>query len=57
MIELREHQTTVIDAHREYNKGQIIVPTGGGKTMCMIKDAERELNGCDWDVILKDPDR
>ena len=57
MIELREHQTTVIDALREYNKGQVIVPTGGGKTMCMIKDAERELNGCNWDVILKDPDR
>ena len=57
MIELREHQTTVIDALREYNKGQVIVPTGGGKTMCMIKDTERELNGCDWDVILKDPDR
>ena len=57
MIELREHQATVIDALREYNKGQVIVPTGGGKTMCMIKDTERELNGCDWDVILKDPDR
>ena len=37
MIELREHQTTVIDALREKNKGQIIVPTGGGKTMCMLK--------------------
>ena len=57
MIELREHQATVIDALREKNKGQIIVPTGGGKTMCMIKDAEREFNSCDWDVILKDPDR
>ena len=43
MIKLREHQTTVIDALREKNKGQIIVPTGGGKTMCMIKDAEHEF--------------
>ena len=43
MIELREHQATVIDALREKNKGQIIVPTGGGKTMCMIKDAEHEF--------------
>ena len=32
MIELREHQATVIDALRVKNKGQIIVPTGGGKT-------------------------
>ena len=38
MIKLREHQTTVIDALRRKDKGQIIVPTGGGKTMCMIKD-------------------
>ena len=57
MIELREHQQATVDALSEYNKGQVIVPTGGGKTMCMIKDAQREFNSCDWDVILKDPDR
>ncbi len=57
MIELREHQEATVDALIEYNKGQVIVPTGGGKTMCMIKDAQREFNSCDWDVILKDPDR
>ena len=26
-------------------KGQIIVPTGGGKTLCMIKDTIEEFNG------------
>ena len=26
-----------------HNKGQIIVPTGGGKTMCMISDAANEF--------------
>ncbi len=52
MIELREHQEATVDALSEYNKGQVIVPTGGGKTMCMIKDAQREFNSCDWDVIL-----
>ena len=57
MIALREHQQETINALREYKKGQVIVPTGGGKTMCMIKDAQREFNSCDWDVILKDPDR
>ena len=57
MIELREHQQATVDALSEYNKGQVIVPTGGGKTMCMIKDAQREFNSCDWDLILKDPDR
>ena len=25
-------------------KGQVIIPTGGGKTMCMIYDALRSLN-------------
>ena len=43
MIKLREHQKTVIDTLSEYNKGQIIVPTGGGKTMCMIEDAKRQF--------------
>ena len=57
MIQLREHQQNTVNVLSEYNKGQVIVPTGGGKTMCMIKDAQREFNGCEWDVILKDPDR
>ena len=38
-------------------KGQIIVPTGGGKTLCMIKDAQREFNACKWDILHKQPDR
>ena len=33
-------------------KGQIIVPTGGGKTFCMIKDTERQLSTAwKWDSI------
>ena len=28
---------------RDYDKGQIIVPTGGGKTLTMIEDARNEL--------------
>ena len=38
---LRPHQTDALDAMAKYDKGQIIVPTGGGKTMCMIEDAKR----------------
>ena len=26
-----------------YNKGQVIIPTGGGKTICMIEDAKKQL--------------
>ena len=39
-------------------KGQVIVPTGGGKTLCMIKDAQRVFNsGNKWGFLLKEPDR
>jgi len=43
MIQLREHQTTVLNTLQENRKGQVIVPTGGGKTMCMIEDAKKQL--------------
>ena len=57
MFKLRNHQEKTIDVMKQNNKGQIIVPTGGGKTICMIKDTQREFNSCDWDVILAEPDR
>ena len=38
---LRPHQKDALDAMAKYPKGQVIVPTGGGKTMCMIEDAKR----------------
>jgi len=43
MIQLREHQTETLNRLSEYNKGQVIVPTGGGKTMCMIEDAKKQF--------------
>ena len=43
MIKLRLHQQQVLDVIKLQSKGQIIVPTGGGKTMCMIEDAKRQL--------------
>jgi len=38
---LRPHQQIACDEMLAHQKGQIIVPTGGGKTMCMIEDAKR----------------
>ena len=38
MITLRPHQERIIDRLQNYNKGQVIVPTGGGKTLTMIQD-------------------
>ena len=37
-ITLRPHQQLACDAMLKHDLGQIIVPTGGGKTMCMIHD-------------------
>ncbi len=57
MVQLRPHQNTVLDAMQDNCKGQVIVPTGGGKTLCMIKDAQKQFNGCNWDVLVKECDR
>ena len=39
-MKLRSHQLDSLVAMQQCDKGQIIVPTGGGKTMCMIEDAQ-----------------
>ena len=41
MITLRPHQERILDRMLAYNKGQMIVPTGGGKTLTMIMDTQR----------------
>ena len=42
-MQLRPHQEQAIQSMLDNDKGQIIVPTGGGKTICMIMDAVRQL--------------
>ena len=42
-IQLRPHQVRGTDAMQQHSKGQIIVPTGGGKTLKMIYDCLRQL--------------
>ena len=49
---LRPHQTDALDAMANHTKGQIIVPTGGGKTMCMIDDAKRLFNTQEFATIV-----
>ena len=44
-MQLRPHQNKALEAMARHYKGQIIVPTGGGKTLIAIKDAIRRLNG------------
>jgi superfamily II DNA or RNA helicase len=43
MIQLRPHQQRALDALAKYLKGQVIFPTGGGKTNVAIFDAMREF--------------
>jgi len=43
-ITLRPHQQRAVAAMQQHNKGQIIVPTGGGKTLKMITDAQNLIN-------------
>ena len=40
-ITLRPHQQRATDAMLVHDKGQIIVPTGGGKTLTMIMDTKK----------------
>ena len=40
VIQLRRHQQTALDAMLNEHKGQVIMPTGAGKTLCMIEDTK-----------------
>ena len=50
-MNLRPHQQIGLDALAKYNKGQVIVPTGGGKTLIAIKDAMRRFES-DFKTIV-----
>jgi len=43
VIQLRPHQQRALDALAKHLKGQVIIPTGGGKTNVGIFDAMREF--------------
>ena len=51
-VTLRPHQRQACDAMLACEKGQIIVPTGGGKTMCMIQDAIDYFDATDRGTIV-----
>ena len=50
MLTLRPHQERIINRLQNYNKGQVIVPTGGGKTLTMIMDAQSSMDRCNYGV-------
>jgi len=55
MITLRPHQQRIVDKMIHTIKGQVIVPTGGGKTMCMITDAHRQFQYGNQTVVVVAP--
>ena len=55
MIKLHNHQLRVIDKLNKHQRGQVIVPTGGGKTLCMITDAKCVLQGEKQTLVVVAP--
>jgi superfamily II DNA or RNA helicase len=51
-MQLRPHQQEALAAMLAHDKGQIIVPTGGGKTICMIKDSQEFLDACNGGTMV-----
>ena len=50
MIRLRPHQQDALELLRHNSKGIILVPTGGGKTLIAITDAQQQLESLwNWD--------
>ena len=54
-MQLRPHQQTALDAMQKHSKGQIIVPTGGGKTLVAIHAAMRQLEDGHKTIVVVAP--
>ena len=56
-MKLRSHQLQALWEMQQCDKGQIIVPTGGGKTMCMIEDAQYrfDMNSVSKTIVVVAP--
>ena len=54
-MQLRPHQQIGLDALAKHNKGQVIVPTGGGKTLIAIMDAVRRFEDGNKTIIVVAP--
>jgi len=52
VIQLRPHQQRGLDAMIKYCIGQLIMPTGSGKTLTMISDAIRKFSNSDSQTIV-----
>ena len=55
MFTLRPHQQRGVDAMLNNNRGQLIMPTGAGKTLTMITDAQNTLNNTVSTIVVVCP--
>ena len=56
LMQLRPHQQRALDALASHTKGQVIIPTGGGKTLVAIKDAQRQIEkGYNQTIVVVAP--
>ena len=57
MINLRSHQQKILDRMLVYPKGQILSPTGSGKTICMGMDIAENCKYIDngWTIVVVAP--
>ena len=51
-MQLRPHQEQALQAMLDNDKGQVIIPTGGGKTMCMIMDTLHQFKNSSWHTVV-----
>ena len=54
-MQLRPHQQRALDAFVSHTKGQVIIPTGGGKTLIAIKDAQRQFEEENKTIVVVAP--
>ena len=52
MFQLRPHQQRALDALAKYLKGQVVIPTGGGKTNVAIFDAIRQFSKSHAQIVV-----
>ena len=54
-MQLRPHQEEALEALARNSKGQVIVPTGGGKTLIAIRDAIRQIEDGEKTIVVVAP--
>jgi len=55
IITLRPHQQSAVDNMSTYDRGQVIMPTGSGKTYTMAQDARASMTGEDQTIVVVGP--